>query len=76
MPEKLIDVVRREGVDHLEAYFAPGAYTGQYFETFMGSGDRAETRDRITVEDLYAVEALNVRVPFAVDRNEKTASAG
>ena len=38
MREKLIDVVGREGVDHLEAYFAPGAYTGQWFETFAGGG--------------------------------------
>lgn len=28
MPEKLIDIVGREGVDHLEAYFAPAAFTG------------------------------------------------
>ena len=68
MPEKLIDIVGREGVDHLEAYFAPAAYTGQWFETFAGGGDRAETRDRITVDDLYAVEALNVQVPFAVGK--------
>ncbi|MFC7531672.1 DUF6308 family protein [Actinoplanes sp. GCM10030250] len=68
MPEKLIDIVRREGVDHLKAYFAPGAYTGQWFEAFAGGGDRAEVRDRITVEDLYAVEALNVQVPFAVGK--------
>jgi hypothetical protein len=68
MPEKLIDIVRREGVDHLKAYFAPGAYTGQWFETFAGGGDRTETRDRVTVDDLYAVEALNVQVPFVVGK--------
>jgi hypothetical protein len=64
--EKLIDVVRGEGVGHLRAYFAPGAYTGQWFETFAGGGDRAESRDRIAVDDLYAVEALKVQVPFAI----------
>ncbi|GAA2624093.1 hypothetical protein GCM10010399_64320 [Dactylosporangium fulvum] len=69
MPEKLIDIAEREGVVHLEAYFAPRAYTGQWFETFAGGGDRAETRDRITAEDLYAVEALNVQVPFVVGRD-------
>lgn len=68
MAEKLIDIVRDEGVGHLGAYFAPGAYTGQWFETFAGGGDRAETRDRIAVDDLYAVEALSVQVPFAVGR--------
>ncbi|WP_444951045.1 DUF6308 family protein [Micromonospora ureilytica] len=68
MPETLIDIVRREGVGHLGAYFTPGAYTGQWFETFAGGGDRVETRDRITLDDLYAVEALNVQVPFAVGR--------
>ncbi|WP_327006434.1 DUF6308 family protein [Dactylosporangium sp. NBC_01737] len=68
MTEKLIDIADREGVDHLEAYFAPSAYTGQWFETFAGGGDRAETRDRITAEDLYAVQALKVQVPFAVGR--------
>jgi hypothetical protein len=68
MPEKLIDIAGREGVNHLRAYFTPGAYTGQWFEAFTGGGDRAETRDRITVEDPYAVEALNVQVPFTVGR--------
>ncbi|BCJ64781.1 DUF6308 family protein [Polymorphospora rubra] len=68
MPEKLVDIVRREGVGHLGAYFTPGAYTGQWFETFAGGGDRVETRDRISVDDLYAVEALNVQVPFAVGK--------
>jgi hypothetical protein len=68
VPKNLIDIVRREGADHLEAYFAPGAYTGQWFETFAGGGDRAGTRDRITLDDLYAVEALQVQVPFAVGR--------
>jgi hypothetical protein len=64
----LIDIVRREGVGHLSAYFTPGAYTGQWFETFTGGGDRVETRDRITVDDLYAMESLNVHVPFAVGK--------
>ncbi|MDG4795444.1 DUF6308 family protein [Micromonospora sp. WMMD1082] len=66
MPETLIAIVRREGVTHLRAYFRPGAYSGQWFETFAGGGDRFESRDQITVDDLYAVEALNVQVPFAV----------
>ncbi|MEU8076779.1 DUF6308 family protein [Catellatospora citrea] len=68
MPEKLIEIVRREGVGHVEAYFSPGAYSGQWFEIFAGGGDRVETRERITVDDLYAVEALNVQVPFAVGK--------
>jgi hypothetical protein len=68
VPAELIDIVRQEAVEHLRAYFAPGAYTGQWFETFAGGGDRPETRDRFTVDDLYAVEALNVQVPFAVGR--------
>ncbi|MEV6369769.1 DUF6308 family protein [Micromonospora musae] len=68
MPEKLINIVRREGVGHLGAYFVSGAYTGQWFETFAGGGDRVETRDRIVLDDLYAVEALNVQVPFAVGK--------
>lgn len=68
MPETLIDIARREGVGHLGAYFMPGAYTGQWFETFTGGGDRVETRDRIAVDDLYAVEALNVQIPFAVGK--------
>jgi hypothetical protein len=63
-PEPLIDIARREGVDHLTAYFAPGAYTGQWFETFAAGGDP----HRIAAEDLYAVEALSVQVPFAVGR--------
>lgn len=69
MLDKLIDIVGSEGVDHLTAYFTPGASTGQWFETFTGGGHRAETRDRITAEDLYAVEALSVQVPFPVGRD-------
>ncbi len=64
----MIDVVRRDGVDQLRAYFDPVAYTGQWFETFAGGGDRTETRDLITLGDLYAVQALSVQVPFAVGR--------
>ena len=68
MPTTLIDIVRSEGEGRLRAYFTPGEYTGRWFETFAGGGDRAAVRDTITVDDLYAVESLNVRVPFAVGK--------
>ncbi|WBB81253.1 DUF6308 family protein [Micromonospora sp. WMMD882] len=68
MPDKMVDIVRREGAGHLGAYCTPGAYAGQWFETFAGGGDRAEASGSITADDLYAVEALSVRVPFAVGR--------
>jgi hypothetical protein len=68
MPGKLIDVVRGEGVAHLEAYFSPGLYTGQWFETFAGGGDSVRSRDQVTAHDLYAVQALGVQVPFAVGK--------
>ncbi|MET7392074.1 DUF6308 family protein [Dactylosporangium sp. NPDC005572] len=64
-------MVRDEGAGHLRAYFAPGAYTGSGFETFAGGGDRAESCD----SDLYAVEALNVQVPFAVPPAPPAAAA-
>lgn len=38
-------------------------YTGRRFEALAGGGDRAETANRITADDLVAVTTLSVSVP-------------
>ncbi|EYT83619.1 MULTISPECIES: DUF6308 family protein [unclassified Streptomyces] len=59
-------------VRDLRDYFgvggAPGAvrYTGSRFESLGGGGDRPETADTVTAEDLIAVQTLSVRVPAPV----------
>ncbi|MGW8847773.1 DUF6308 family protein [Streptomyces xiamenensis] len=46
-----------------------GSFTGSRFEHLAGGGDRPETADRITAEDLIAVQTLSVTVaaPCALD---------
>jgi hypothetical protein len=59
-------------VDDLRRYFGidlpPGgvAFTGSRFEHLAGGGDRPEAADRITAEDLVAVQSLSVTVPATV----------
>jgi len=59
-------------VDDLRRYFGidmpPGAvaYTGSRFEHLAGGGDLPEVADRITAEDLVAVQTLSVTVPASV----------
>ncbi|QES58604.1 hypothetical protein DEJ51_00665 [Streptomyces venezuelae] len=56
----------------LQDYFgisrAPGApvYTGRRFEHLAGGGDRTDVADRITAEDLVAMQTLSVTVPAPV----------
>lgn len=53
-------------VDVLTAYFHADplpAFSGSRFERFAGGGDRSETRDEFTVDDLVAVTLLDVRIP-------------
>jgi hypothetical protein len=57
--------------EHLERYFrepgrgalAAGTYAGRLFERVGGGGDRPEVANRLTAEDLLAVECLSVQVP-------------
>ncbi|WP_327380745.1 DUF6308 family protein [Streptomyces sp. NBC_01207] len=42
------------------------AYTGSRFEHLAGGGDRPDIADRITAEDLVAVQTLSVTVPAPV----------
>ncbi|WP_328472894.1 DUF6308 family protein [Actinoplanes sp. NBC_00393] len=68
MPADLTDIVRRDGARYLTAYFAePPArtYTGRWFETLAGGGDRDDAWDRLTGDDLIAVEMLDVEFPAA-----------
>ncbi|MDT0434969.1 DUF6308 family protein [Streptomyces sp. NPDC005840] len=57
---------------HLAEYFravAPGeaaGYTGSRFERLGGGGDRPETADTVTADDLVAVQTLSVSVPSRV----------
>ena len=59
-------------VGDLRRYFGigmpPGAvlFTGSRFEHLAGGGDRPEVADRITAEDLVAVQTLSVTVPAPV----------
>ncbi|MEU9737435.1 DUF6308 family protein [Streptomyces sp. NPDC048002] len=59
-------------VGDLRRYFgiglSPGAaaFTGSRFEHLAGGGDRPEVADRITAEDLVAVQTLSVTVPAPV----------
>ncbi|MET8087441.1 DUF6308 family protein [Micromonospora sp. NPDC005237] len=55
-----------QSVNDLRRYFGVAGhspFTGGQFERLGGGGDRPETRDVITAEDLVAVELLSVRVP-------------
>ncbi|MCC9737602.1 DUF6308 family protein [Streptomyces sp. MNU89] len=59
-------------VGDLRRYFGlglpPGTvpFTGSRFEHLAGGGDRPEVADRITAEDLIAVQTLSVTVPAPV----------
>ncbi|MEU4779377.1 DUF6308 family protein [Micromonospora sp. NPDC023633] len=55
-----------QSVTDLKRYFAVAgetAFTGGQFERLGGGGDRPETCNLVTAEDLIAVELLSVRVP-------------
>jgi hypothetical protein len=56
--------------DDAAAYFADRhghiGYTGRHFTAIGGGGDRPAVSDRITAEDLVAVEMLSVQVKPAV----------
>ena len=41
-------------------------FTGGRFELFDGGGDRAQTRDRFTMSDIFAEQLLSVDVPAAI----------
>ncbi|CAL9327716.1 hypothetical protein E6R61_34815 [Streptomyces sp. LRa12] len=59
-------------VGDLRHYFGmglpPGAvvFTGSRFEHLAGGGDRPDVADRVTAEDLVAVQTLSVTVPASV----------
>lgn len=57
------DLQRYFGIDGAQG---EGAYTGSRFEELGGGGDRPEAADRITAEDLIAVQTLSVVVPARV----------
>ncbi|MEU6578292.1 DUF6308 family protein [Streptomyces sp. NPDC046805] len=61
--QAVVDLRRYFGID-----LPPGAvpFTGSRFEHLAGGGDRPEIADRITAEDLVAVQALSVTVPAPV----------
>ncbi|MFJ7990451.1 DUF6308 family protein [Streptomyces sp. NPDC096351] len=59
-------------VDDLRRYFGVGlppgdvAFTGSRFEHLAGGGDLPSVADRITAEDLLAVQTLSVTIPAPV----------
>jgi hypothetical protein len=59
-----------QAIEDLRSYFEPGRapgtmprYSGSRFEFLAGGGDRCETANRITSDDLVAVTLLAVDVP-------------
>ncbi|MGW2726893.1 DUF6308 family protein [Streptomyces sp. NPDC001494] len=62
-PQAVVDLRRYFGIG-----LPPGvaAFTGSRFEHLAGGGDRPEVADRITAEDLVAVQTLSVTVPASV----------
>ncbi|WP_330440480.1 DUF6308 family protein [Micromonospora sp. NBC_00821] len=67
MAADLLDLIRAESAfDNLRAYFdetLPRPYSGRRFEALAGGGDRPNTRDMVTADDLVAVRMLSVTVP-------------
>jgi hypothetical protein len=67
--DRLVSVLgERDAGPAVRAYFAePGAgtstYTGRLFEQFGGGGDREDSANSFTANDLIAVDSLSVRVP-------------
>jgi hypothetical protein len=62
-PQAVVDLRRYFGIG-----LPPDAvpFTGSRFEHLAGGGDRPEVADRITAEDLVAVQTLSVTVPAPV----------
>ncbi|MGW9416974.1 DUF6308 family protein [Cellulosimicrobium funkei] len=67
VPPILTPPLRDEAVKHLRRYFGPvggtTGWAGSRFERLAGGGDRPETADRFTADDLVAVSLLSVNVP-------------
>lgn len=68
--EQVIEVVEDDlAKEHLRQYFPEPQqgggmlYAGARFDLFAGGGDRLDTSDRITAEDLVAVSYLSIDVP-------------
>ena len=69
LSERLEALLDREGepaaITALRTYFAPlpqGRYSGAYFERLAGGGDRAETANEFTSDDIVAVSTLAVDI--------------
>ncbi|MET7497789.1 DUF6308 family protein [Streptomyces sp900116325] len=62
-PQAVVDLRRYFGIG-LPSGGVP--FTGSRFEHLAGGGDRPEVADRITAEDLVAVQTLSVTVPAPV----------
>jgi hypothetical protein len=72
MSADLTNIVINRGAGYLRRYFAEAGvktFTGRWFETLAGGGDREDTRDRVTGDDLIAVEMLSVEIPHAARRD-------
>jgi hypothetical protein len=60
--ERLWSFVDHSAADLVHTYFF-GGYTGARFNAFAGGGDRPDTVDRFTADDLVAVSLLSVDIP-------------
>jgi len=73
-PVDLLDLVHADGERYLRTYFS--TFTGRWFETLAGGGDRDDVRNRITADDLIAVQMLDVKVPPTACRDLLEGAAG
>jgi len=53
-------------VEQLKTYFNSGTFAGGQFERFAGGGDRAETANQFTCDDVVAVSFLGENLPGLV----------
>lgn len=65
LPDILTPAAVDRAVTHLERYFSTNEagiprYAGSFFEQLGGGGDRPETRNNITADDLLALSLLDV----------------
>ncbi len=75
--QQLLTLIQTErAVQDLRRYFSldvpsgsPPAYTGGRFEALGGGGDRPRTANKVTADDLVAVQMLSVLVPGPVALN-------
>src|ERR1700722_15338300 len=62
-PNKINRYYDEFAVEQLKTYFESGTYAGGQFERFAGGGDRPETANKFTADDIVAVSFLGESIP-------------